>query len=130
MIYFKFKPHIFILSFCAIATCNAQTFLCVSDKATGFKNNKGTWVETHFTANDKFILKWQNSYWNWTPMGSSIGSMCNAKNEDVFSCDMIFTHLIFNKRLMRFAYTSPGGYALEALQGDTPYMVIGKCSPI
>ena len=127
---FKINFYIFLTLFFTLNNSNAQTYLCVSDKTTGFKNSGGTWIETNFISDGKYILKWQNSYWDWKEVGKSTGNMCRAKNEDVFSCDITFSHLIFNKRLMRFAYSSPGGYALEALQGDTPFMTIGKCSAL
>jgi hypothetical protein len=127
---FKLKSYVFLLMLVTLSESNAQTYLCAADKATGFKNNRGEWVESHFTTNEKYILKWNNSHWSWIRVGEKFGGMCNAKNEEVFSCDMSFEHLIFNKRLMRFIYSNPGGYALEALKSDTPYMAIGKCSPI
>lgn len=121
-----------LFSLCLIPIyANAQTYLCVSDKATGFrKESNSVWTEAHFITESKYVLKWENSYWTWTQTGQKNGSMCLSKREDVLSCDTGFSYLVFNKRLMRFIFTRPGGYALEALGNDTPFVEIGKCTAL
>lgn len=110
---------------------SAETFLCVTDKATGFnKQGNNEWEPSTLLSNSKYTLKHEDGTWWWTEIGSSIKDFCKAKKREVFACQTTKGHLVFNKKLMRFVFSYPGGYALEQFKNDSTSIEIGKCSPL
>ena len=138
----RFKPQqlkwlILILAFTSLSA-NAETYLCVADKATGFVKEGNEWSESHFREDRKFTLK-KESYgvWRWTQIGRKGGLTCPVKKDDkgndfpIVGCQLAtFEYLIFNKMSLQFIFSTPGGYAIPAYGDDTTVMAVGKCSPL
>ena len=110
---------------------SAETFLCVTDKSTGFNQQGTEWNEVTFTDNNKYILKYEDEKWLWTEIGNGLKDFCKAKKRrDVFSCQTTKGHLVFNGKLLRFVFSYPGGYALEQFKNESTSIEIGRCSPL
>ena len=130
----------------ADATSQPEQYLCVVDQSTGFKYNSQlkTWDATNFTADKKYILsvsRKPGDAFKITQVGSKfpVGFCKQGFNEsELLFCDMISTgEFKFNRVNGRFLLSHPFGYYnvgsskhFQAEEGNTPYLSIGKCSPI
>ena len=127
----------FLLSFNVFAQ---QTYICIADASTGFTFNKTTknWISTNFNVqNQKFILSQKNELWHWKQVGvSESGTIeCGEFNTAGFlHCSAFGQDLSFNKSNLRFTLSERVGYVIGerlGVEGSlTPYMTIGKCSPL
>ena len=118
----------------------ADSYLCVADKATGFKLDKTTkiWRSTNFDVSDnKYIVaksKFEAFNWDVTTVGEKFPDyLCEDRIIDqVFHCNDISTNFYFSTKTLRFMSVYVGDYvALLGGDGDsTPLIEIGKCSPL
>lgn len=141
-----------LLAYASMA--NADEYLCVAEKASGFSFNKLTksWQSANFSTEAKYLVSESNNpkyayqvtgVWDRYPIAS-----CKVgfnKYGYIFCADVGFGSGIeiydfrFNRINGRFLLTSPAGYynvvpeidkgAVDENRG-TPYMAIGKCSPV
>ena len=137
------KIILFILLTVSTNVFANDTYLCIADKATGFSFNKRseTYESTDFNIDkSKYILKKNNNTWEWKIFGIDV-PLCNGSisANGYFRCDWLET-IIFNKNNLRytkahiFGYVNVGsktysGFEMKDGQ-ETPYMEIGKCSPM
>ena len=126
------------------AGAQADSYLCIADQATGFKFNKTTktWAPATFNVtDDKFVIsrsKTEKHVWKMTIVGEKQPYTCRDQTpeyEDNLFCDVAFTKFQFSLESLRYMSVHPFGYVdpfteLFKEGGQTPYMQIGKCSPL
>lgn len=124
-----------IMTFSPMAT--SARYLCVADQATGFKKDKNSerWETTRFRVDDaKYLISpsdREGAEYQVTPLGDDLAE---AWCEDGFN-DAGYLHcsgyseLKFNKGNGRYIYVYLLGYWPSG-STDTPYIEIGKCSPL
>ena len=124
----------------------ADSYLCIADKSTGFYYNKDTkeWESTSFKTDDKFILKKAKEDSDVvTVEGAKVGDLiyhnfgssfpfgyCTEIGgwENTYDCKIMGGGIAkFSANKMTFLKVYTYGYWRGT---DTPYMEIGKCSPL
>jgi hypothetical protein len=121
-------------------------YICTADMATGFSYKGGAWSSANFEPNRKFIV-------SRTAQGGQSASVPDAKwsvlvlgdkgpSNDCPEFDTLgnlvclgpFSEFRMSKESLRFLYSYLSGYwdrpPLGSEAGDTPYIAIGKCSPM
>jgi hypothetical protein len=127
-----------------------SSYICVTDMATGFRFDQGskTWQQARFNASSKYIVSRpkERSMFSWElrEVGSqdTRGFCKNDFNEvgNLF-CDTMGGQFKFSKGTLRFIHTYAMGYwhdqnplvenKYRSKEGaDTPFIEIGKCSPL
>lgn len=128
--------NIFLATVMCINSVEAETYLCIADKATGFSFNKAkkTWETTQFdVSEDKYLLTQKDDQWSWTKVGEKYGAVCDKgfTSAGYFRCDY-FEIIYMNRNNLRFQKTYPYGYPNDAdteKEGaSTPSVEIGRCS--
>jgi hypothetical protein len=136
----------------SVEAVEAQSYLCIADKETGFSFNKSKkdWEITRFdVSDDKYILtkKWSDLFqgmrWTWTKVGENFGEPCSEKGDfterGFFRCGFVSGILYMNRQNMRFQLTYPYGYPEggrdtnpfgEEEGANTPYVEIGRCAEV
>lgn len=127
-----------------------SSYLCVTDMANGFKFDAGskTWQHARFTASSKYIVSRpkEKSSWSWVlrEVGSQdIRGFCKSDINEVGNlfCDTGGGQFKFSKGTLRFINSHAMGYwhdqnplvenKYRSKEGaDTPFIEIGKCSPL
>jgi hypothetical protein len=127
----------------------AEGYLCAGDKATGFAFNptRKEWNETRFRVDSKYLIRrkndkdalWKDALWVVVEVGESVAlATCNSDFTEwgTLVCDGM-RRFIFNQKNMRFQIYYQGAYIWEGdgtssgpESTDTPYIEIGRCSPI
>ena len=129
------KKHLLMLLILFITPiANAQnSYLCISDKSTGFtfNSNSKSWTQTTFN-DTKYLLTKSNNGWEWKDFGSTFGWECGAFTDaGLINCSNYSGSVLFNKTNLRFLKTYILGYVDGTdNQNNTPAIVIGKCSPL
>ncbi len=124
----------------------AEKYLCVAEHATGFIYNETSakWEPTVFNSDQKYIVS--------KPKDEKFSFIVTIAGMDTSWCDCIdgfdeWGYLFcrsgsgffrFNKRNNRFLYGSLFGYynvldeanKITDAKSDTPYILMGQCSPI
>jgi hypothetical protein len=117
-------------------TLNAQeSYLCISEAIGGvaYDSSLNKWDGTKFSNNNhKIILKKKNGSWKYADFGNNFEESCDKMNEyGIFRCNMILGEFIFNSKSKRFIKTYTAGYLSGQDNNDnTPYVMIGTCSPL
>jgi hypothetical protein len=134
-------------------SCQAENYLCVADKATGFQFSKSNWEVANFKTDNKYLVKvsdLENFPYQVSKIGNNIPViMCRQSfNSGGFlHCDSggpldmlsinLGEHFSLNQKSLRFMRVVPRGY-INVVPGNnisdpssgTPYIEIGKCSQI
>jgi hypothetical protein len=132
---------------------NADSWLCIMDKATGFNLENGSWklAKFKFEAGDKYMIKETDaigtrfgSVYQVHRFGSNTPSwLCGdfGSNEDakeLLVCDGYAVPgdtFKYNPRTGHFLATHTNGYvhnkfSADGVSTDTPIVMIGKCSKL
>lgn len=145
------------VSVTATAKAAGGSYLCIGDHAVGFSfdNNSKQWIETSFKPHKYIVRKAKPSEFNnnannrpnlWIveEFGEKLPvAFCDdGFNGNLMDCKL-FLHFEMNRQNMRFNTWYLTGYVddlaidpkskkwRKAPEGsDTPYMEIGKCSPV
>ena len=114
------------------------SYLCVAEKATGFSFNETTkdWDSTDFFVDDrKYVIskaKAEDYIWSVTKIGINIPTaLCkyDFTSAGFIKCSGYSSQFWFSRDRLKYLYTESMGY--WSLPNDyTPYMEIGKCSPL
>jgi hypothetical protein len=119
-----------------------EQILCILEKATGFKHEKGTnnWDYSNFKIeNDKFLLIRTKKNYNVKRFGDPESYECGSPSEHGFlNCTNIHGQFRVNMKSMRISLVHPYGYVVKDLAAErkgedfnlTPYIAIGKCSSL
>ena len=146
----KFKISLLLALVFLTGTSSAiaqnDSFLCVADKSVGFSFNKSTkeWESTNFKAEGKYVLSKPSDKakgWELKEFGSSITDKCaGGFSENGFIYCKGWKDFQMNNKSLRFQIVYAAGYVIsEYLDLDdgqhaegsvTPYLEIGKCSPL
>lgn len=140
---------IVIASIVIAISCHATaetSFLCVTEKATGFKYNKNTdsWEQAAFKPETKYVVKKSSlKGYSWEVMFLGDSFTLTQCKEDFNSVGALFcegmTSFRFNKNNGRFISSYMFGYWTYKKSnssggknegGDTPSLEIGRCSPM
>ena len=120
-----------------------EGYLCIADKATGFKliESTKTWDFARFNVTDnKFLLSKSATEWRWKKFGDENGMRCDDFNEYGYMfCEGFFGagllgpfKIAFNRKNLRYIRTYRGDYinaGIAGLEGeDAPFIEIGRCS--
>ena len=129
----------------------ADGYICATDMVTGFTSKGGEWKSANFEPNRKFVvspatqahqsgmpesLAVPDAMWAVLVLGdkrtTNICPEFDALGNLV--CLGPFSEFRMNKDSLRFLYSYLSGYwdrsALASEAGDTPYIAIGRCSPM
>ena len=114
-----------------------HSYLCIPDAATGFRlNESGKWIETNFDIEEtKYLLSKKKGIWLWDNFENpsyTTSSRCHSvKVSGFIMCDSLFTLIRFSRETLRFMKIY---YSYDYLHQDTdpntPYIMIGTCSPL
>ena len=119
-----------------------SAYLCVPDMSTGFLHADGKWQSANFnTSNDKYVLRRSkkgdlrpNSAWVWTEFDSTdvyVPCKEEATDNGFVYCYGIGHHVFVNLEVLKYqAYEQSGYVVTDAKYRGTPYIEIGKCSPL
>jgi len=134
----------------APASVKSQTFLCVTEKATGFyyRESSRSWETADFRVGTKYVASPSDEK-GYKFIVTELGKpkiLATSKCEYGFNmvnhlvCDFGYTTFLMNKVNGRFIRASHGGYfnydptnpfmGADESKSDTPVMEIGKCSEI
>jgi hypothetical protein len=129
-----------------------EGYTCIEDMATGFAYENGVWQQAHFKLEGKFIIRpateFDQNSWMSIALGIpkakwGVGKL--GEKEPIASCEYDFDtagslycrasfyEFRMNRKSLRFLHAYLSGYwnstpGDEA--GDTPFINIGKCSPM
>ena len=124
-----------------------EGYICAADMATGFSYKGGTWSAANFEPNRKFIvsrtgqgeqsaMSVPDAKWSVLVLGDK-GPTNTCPEFDTLGsliCLGPFSEFRMSKDSLRFLYSYLSGYwdrpPLGSEAGDTPYIAIGKCSPM
>ena len=116
-------------------------WLCIADKITGFSYENGEWRISSFNSDDgRYIVSKKptlfdnkKARYHVTKIGEEYGTECeeNSPNSAGYIfCPGFFNYRI-NTRTLRYLLVYPIGYTSGAdTNADTPFIEIGKCSPL
>lgn len=121
-------------------------YICTADMATGFSHKGGAWSSANFEPNRKFIVSRTaqgeqsasvpDAKWSVLVLGDK-GPSNGCPEFDTLGnlvCLGPFSEFRMSKDSLRFLYSYLSGYwdrpPLGSEAGDTPYIAIGKCSPM
>jgi hypothetical protein len=128
-----------------------EGYICAADMATGFSYKSGAWNSVNFEADRKFIVRpttqagqdatptlppIPNAKWDVVVVGDKHPSDVCPEFDTAGNlvCRGPLSEFRMNKDSLRFLYSYLSGYwdrtPLGSEAGDTPYIAIGKCSPM
>jgi len=139
------------LSFLALPLVSwAEGYICTADRVTGFSSKGGEWKSADFEPNRTFIVSpatqeqalsstsfaIPDAKWNVLVLGDKRPTNVCPQFDTTGNliCPGPFSEFRMNKDSYRFLYAYLSGYwdrippGSEA--GDTPYIAIGKCTPM
>jgi hypothetical protein len=118
---------------------STEGYLCAVDQAVGFSYQSGHWSQVVFHNEDKYVIARSSearAVWEVKQLGERWALVRCA--QDFNEADNLFcegvAELRMSRKSLRFLYIYPNGY-WTALPGEvegenTPYMGMGKCSPL
>jgi len=137
---------IFLCGLFAAPASASDSYVCVTDMATGFAFNetRKQWHSTDFKENTKYLVsraKREGYAWEVKTVGSTIALIfCKADFNEAgaLRCEGDLAEFSMNKKNLRFLYFYRAGYwtdntgsnVLGREGGNTPAIGIGKCSPL
>jgi hypothetical protein len=146
-------PRLLTLAFFALLPLVSwgDGYICTTDMVTGFSSKGGEWKSADFEPNRKFVvspatqaehtvtptgLAMPDAKWNVLVVGDKRATNVCPEFDTTGNliCPGPFSEFRMNKDSSRFLYAYLTGYwdrippGSEA--GDTPYIAIGKCSPM
>ena len=121
----------------------AEGWLCVAEKATGFKLSPGQgWDYSLFNADGKYVITrperrstlFPDTVWIIFELGQQTPSFYCDQDfiEDQLKCTF-FREFAFNRSALRYTLVQYGDYLMGEEtdpEAATPYLEIGKCSPL
>ena len=137
---------LFVLSLLPVVAY-ADGYICEADMATGFSYKSGAWSPANFEPNRKFIVRRTeqseqsaphvpDAKWGVLVLGDKAPSNACPEFDTLGNlvCLGPFSEFRMSKDSRRFLYSYLSGYwdrpPLASEAGDTPYIAIGKCSPM
>ncbi|WP_334375140.1 hypothetical protein [Bradyrhizobium sp. AZCC 1719] len=115
----------------------AETYVCIGEQSTGFKWNGSAWERAGFHA-DKFVIsqgETKSDYVVKQPGSNRIAHRCEraaigAMAAPQMACGGLAYNFIFNFETLRFQEFHGLGYVEGDSPGNTPYIMIGKCTKL
>lgn len=123
-----------------------RKWLCIADSVVGFVYREGSWTDSRFNpSHGRFIVSKVKSVktgklvYGTTDIGSELPAECFSESvaNNSLTCfsdwgGYFSSLLLLNFKTGRFVKTSTGTYTMgvESEKNDTPYLMIGKCSPL
>lgn len=114
------------------------SYLCIPDYATGFSHKSGEWRPVNFNVDgQKYVVVRRERGWFWVDFGEEPASWedpCEGFDDYGFlRCKVdLTTNVVFNRKTMRYQAVMHIGYVVAdtTLTGNTPYIEIGRCTPL
>jgi hypothetical protein len=121
-----------------------DSYVCVAESAVGFDYNKTSkkWERKDFKTESKYVLSKSSDAgkgWEVKKIGQKEGTSCGSGFDEngFIRCSGILDFLMNNKSL-RYIVSHLYGYVIKEYPKDspleegslTPYLEIGKCSPL
>lgn len=143
------KPSVVcaLLAFAAPVQASAESWLCITDMATGFSADKTTkiWTQANFKPVGRYIIK-PSTNPRWKYIVSKFGesealpeATCNSGPNEYgyLNCEPGFGDFKFNSNNLRFIRTYIAGYVEIGSHNkymtegnDDPGIEIGRCSKL
>ncbi len=132
---------VFVCGFVSASASASEGYLCIADKATGFKldADRQQWQNVNFTADRKYVISQRtdkvNKQYTWEvkEVGDSTPSfLCEDFSHDVLHCEGL-SAFHMNKKKLRYSRGDLLGYIYDPNPLVNTNMVsieIGKCSPL
>lgn len=138
---------LFALTFFIVMTpalAKNNSYLCVPEDAVGFSFDKATkkWRHANFIAERKYLLSKHSGEkrgWEVKVIGDSFGTGCERGFNEVgfIECNGLIDFTM-NNRSLRYIIVHKYGYVVAEYSNHelfkegslTPYLEIGKCSPL
>ena len=126
----------FLFIFSSTVACSQEAYICIPKSSTGFRYNKLTnnWEQTQFkVSEEKKIIRKTDRGWERRIFGEKSGDSCKGDfNEYGFLfCYWFGGQTKFNRKHLRYLETYEIGYIDgKDVDGNTPYIEIGTCSPL
>lgn len=125
----------------AISSAGTPSYLCVAERATGFRFKDGKWLPDTFNVSDrKYVLSRNDDSWHWKQLGYSeqakYPSQCKEQANGYFACEFAFRKVTFNNQTMKFQIYTEGTYVvheamvkeLQVKKHNDTYIEIGNCA--
>lgn len=135
--------YTFLCLFLLSGVVSAEQWFCIADKSTGFFYSEETkvWERTTFNIDDsKYIIRKYDKHpdlWPYVVTRVGEGGVYHYCPKDFdWSGTLECYHFNFNKNTLRFinynvdAYYGSQGEISDTASAATPYIEIGKCSPL
>ena len=124
-----------------------SAYLCIADMSTGFKYKDGRWQSASFDVTDhKYILRrtkesdsslLKDAAWVWGELGDEYMVRCKTtspESKGFISCEDIAVNVTVNVNSLSFQIIQDLGYVRSdrdyGEDSSTPFLEIGKCSPL
>ena len=122
----------------------ADGYICVAVKSTGFTYENGEWISANFDVDEKRYLvrkrtdtdEHSDSPWLYGEFGESVlaGQCDEPYSTGLMNCRSGTEDFKLNTKTMRYQLYYWVGYVASNDTGvrrrDTPFLEIGKCSPL
>ena len=118
----------------------SSEWLCVPFKSTGYKWANETWQSVDFNTPHTFLVAEVPAYpWLGGEVGIHVTKVgdanpnyrCPAFQGDQIACGGLGMGFVFNRESLRYQELYGFGYIDGSdAPGNTPYLEIGKCSPL
>jgi hypothetical protein len=122
---------IFLLITLLPSLSSAEQFLCIAEKASGFKHEGGEWIEKPFNTNEKYLVNFEKRTVNRFGESDAIHSNCTQYRDHgkkLFDCSEDFGFFIMSSETMKYMITLPWiDYVLDET-GGTPHIELGTCT--
>lgn len=107
----------------------AEKYICLAEKASGFGYLNGEWIGTKLTANEKYLVSFDERKVSIFGRDTGGHENCNFLHfGSIIYCQEGFGTFIMNKKNLRFMSSHPFIDYVRGNTEGTPNITIGTCS--
>jgi hypothetical protein len=131
-----------IVSVMAVPVSAAETYVCVGEQSTGFKWSGSAWERAGFLANEKFVISQGETQSDYVVKQTGSDKIVHYCQRNALAlpggtlagpemiCGGLAYNFTFNFETLRFQQFHGIGYTAGDFPGNTPYIMIGKCTKL